>query len=175
MGAKSKLKGNAGERALAKLLSSALGGSFVRSNGSGAFIGGKNWHRKSSLSENQVRNTKGDICPPDHMPHMVIECKFHSSIGYHLIFQRSALLDDWITQARSAADDGDFWVLGFKTNRVPWLVAFDAGLLHLFDVTNYAIYDGSVITNLETFVTVNKERILELGQKGSVLSESSRC
>ena len=68
MTAKSKIKGNAGERELCKLLSEIFLGSFVRVPNSGANVGGKNVHRRASLSTTQDRAFRGDIIPPRSSP-----------------------------------------------------------------------------------------------------------
>jgi hypothetical protein len=166
----SKKKGNGGELALAKILSMALGGSFVRSNASGAFIGGKNSFRKKVLSENQIRNTKGDICPPDDMTHLVIECKSYAMFRYHQIFQECPMLDGWIAQARESSDSDDFWILVFKANRMPWSIVFDHALMAQFSLGNHAVYNNKtgryVIADLDVFLTENKEMINQLGKDG---------
>jgi Holliday junction resolvase len=166
----SKQKGNAGELQLSKVLSTALGGSFVRSNASGAFIGGKNSFRKKVLSENQIKNTKGDIVPPDDMTHLVIECKSYNLFRYHQIFQECPMLDGWITQARESADSDDFWILVFKANRMPWSIVFDHTLMGRFGLGNYAVYNNKtgryVITDLDVFLSENKDKINQLGKDG---------
>lgn len=49
-GSKSKNKGNSYERDLGKFLAEVYGGSFIRSANSGAFVGGKNAFRRSTMS-----------------------------------------------------------------------------------------------------------------------------
>jgi len=65
MPSKSKIKGSAFEREMAKFLSEKYDESFVRVPNSGAYIGGKNQKRTDVLSEGQIRAFKGDIIPPD--------------------------------------------------------------------------------------------------------------
>ena len=66
MTSKSKIKGSSFERECAKFLSELYSASFHRNlNGSGAYIGGRNVFRKNTLSESQIRNSKGDITPPE--------------------------------------------------------------------------------------------------------------
>ena len=87
MTAKSKIKGNAGERELCKLLSEIFLGSFVRVPNSGANVGGKNVHRRASLSTTQDRAFRGDIIPPDHLPKLIIESKSYKSFPFHQLLQ----------------------------------------------------------------------------------------
>lgn len=164
MAVNSKQKGNSGEREIAKILSEALGGSFVRSNASGAFIGGKNAHRKNVLSENQIKNTKGDIVPPDNMTNLVIEVKSYKEFRYHQLFSECSMLDGWTKQAKETAEKNDFWILVFKANRMPWSIVFDAKLVQLFRLSNYAVYKGTIVTDLKIFLENNSDRTIELAQ-----------
>ena len=49
---------------VAKKLSVRYGETFIRTPGSGAFIGGTNSARKDYLTEENIRTFKGDITPP---------------------------------------------------------------------------------------------------------------
>jgi hypothetical protein len=164
MAVNSKQKGNSGERSVAKMLSEALGGSFVRSISSGAFVGGKNAHRKNVLSENQIINSKGDIVPPDNMKNLVLEIKSYKAFRYHQIFSECLMLDGWIAQTKSTADQYDFWMLIFKANRMPWSVVFDAKIIRYFKLDNYAIYNKNVITDLKIFLENNRSIIIAMGE-----------
>ncbi|MGI4852258.1 MAG: putative PDDEXK endonuclease, partial [Janthinobacterium lividum] len=85
----SKTKGNAAELALCGILSQHLGGSFVRVPNSGAFVGGTNASRTASLSPAQVRAARGDIVPPDHLHHLVIESKAYAALPWHQVIAGS--------------------------------------------------------------------------------------
>lgn len=121
-GSMSKAKGARGEREICDRLGEAFNGSFIRSNNSGAFVGGKNVHRKKNLSEGQIRNVKSDIVPPDHMPRFVVECKLYREIPYAGLVSGSpsALIDGWLDQTIITIDEGDFWALIFRADRRPW-------------------------------------------------------
>lgn len=170
MGATSKRKGNGGEREVAKLLSEALGGSFIRSNSSGAFIGGKNAQRKDHLSDAQIRNAKGDICPPDHLPRLIVECKKYASFRYHQLLRECPMLDGWLEQAISSADAKDFWVLTFKSDRIPWTLAFDSTLADRFTLGSHSIYVNKsgtyTLVDLLDFLRSNKAPIITLASSG---------
>lgn len=129
MAVNGKQKGNEAERELAKILSTKLGGVFTRSNNSGAFVGGKNVHRKKGLGKAQMMSLKGDLCPPDEMPRLVVESKFYNpaKVSYEqMLWKPVAILDKWVDQARSSSDEGDLWLVCFKTNLRPWMVALSA-------------------------------------------------
>jgi len=166
-GASSKRKGNSGERELCKHLSTILGGSFIRVPNSGAFIGGKNIHRKTTLSEAQTRHRKGDIVPPDHLPRLVIEAKSYADFPYHLLLRPSPLpkLDQWIAQIRDGCDDNDFWFLAFKINRKSWTIVLRQNTRWILN--NHAIYEFEgekyVVTDLESFLLTNRYQIMEFG------------
>lgn len=170
MGAMSKTKGHSAERALAKLLGEIFDGSFVRSAGSGAFIGGKNVARKEKLSDNQIRNTKSDIIPPDHMPKLVIEAKSYALFRFHQIIHSGscAVLDGWIEQTRTSIDEGDFWLVAFKVNRITWSVAVPLAATATLKLGNHALYTNSsgtyVITELLSFMKTNRDEIVRLSQ-----------
>ena len=75
MTSKSKNKGKGFERDVCKILGKIYGDNFERVPHSGAFVGGVNAARKSTLTENQIKAFKGDIIPPDHWKHFNCECK----------------------------------------------------------------------------------------------------
>lgn len=143
-GSASKRKGSAAERQLCQLLGDKLGGTFIRSNNSGAFVGGKNFHRKSGLSDAQLAGVRGDIVPPEHLPRLVVESKSYADFPYALMTSAPvALLDKWLEQTLEAAEADDFWLLAFKTNRRPWMVAFDAAHAPVMPLERYTRYVSS--------------------------------
>lgn len=127
-GSKSKNKGSGFEREIAKYLSETYNSSFVRASHSGAYVGGTNNHRKSFLSENQVRSFKGDIIPPDDWTKFNAEAKFYSDFGFHQLYTGSAVLASWLQQLMDAADDTDVSILFIKINRKGRYVAVQANL-----------------------------------------------
>lgn len=158
MGQKSKAKGNAGERELAKLLSDHLGGSFTRVPSSGAFVGGKNAYRSGHLSETQNRIYRGDLIPPDHLSRMVIESKSYAEFPFHSLLTPGpvAQLAEWITQVTSTVQQGDTWFVCFKITRKGWFVA--TSLRADYRLGNHVRYcDHILVTSLDEFFRENKD------------------
>lgn len=117
-GSKSKQKGNAFEREVANYLSKLYDESFVRASHSGAYVGGKNAHRKSILSENQIKSFKGDIIPPDSWSSFNSEAKSYAEFPFHQLFSGSCkTLESWIEQMMDVAEDGDLNILFIKVTR----------------------------------------------------------
>ena len=117
MPSKSKTKGAAFEREVAKAFSDAFGKPFTRSAQSGAWMGGKNASRDAS--ESVKRDRTGDIVPPDGMA-VVIECKRYAAIP-DLMDGPSALIDGWLDQLCADWDSvgGALAVLVYKADRRP--------------------------------------------------------
>ena len=114
----SKTKGNTFERAMADFLTQLYGEKFMRAPGSGAYIGGKNTHRKEFLHEGQIRTFKGDIIPGENFSRFNAECKSYQDFPFHQLFSGSVrILDSWIQQCIDVADPGDFNIIFMKFNR----------------------------------------------------------
>jgi len=164
MGVNSRVKGRNGERELCKLLSGIFSGSFVRVPHSGSMVGGKNLHRRQTLSRTQDRSFRGDIIPPDSLPRLVIESKSYQQFAFHQLLQPGtcALLDDWIGQAITASDPDDQWFVAFKITQKGWFVAVPDPSAYVFG--NHCTYTGTHgpcrITALPGFFTTNREAIL---------------
>lgn len=172
MSSKSKNKGNLWERQLCKTLAGLFNGNFMRVPNSGALIGGKNKKRIEYMSAGQVKLSKGDIIPPDHMPRLVIECKNYRDFPWHQIYTQDVVyLEKWIAQTLEPLEPGDFWLLCFKiTNRGQYVV-FDKKLLDKFVVNNHTVYKDYIITDLMSFLENNVGIILQLSQQ--IVSEES--
>lgn len=125
-GSKSKIKGSSFEREISKYLSDLYNASFVRASHSGAYVGGTNNHRKSFLSDNQIKSFKGDIIPPDDWKNFNAELKFYADFQFHQLFDESKQLNTWIDQLMTASDVGDFNILIMKFNRRGRYVAVQA-------------------------------------------------
>lgn len=133
-GKKSKDKGKGYEREVAKFLSDMYGESFIRTFTSGAFVGGQNASRKSTLSMGQIRSNKSDIIPPDEWNNFAVECKFYKEWPFHQLFTGDlALLDEWIDQLEQTSDRDDLKIIFMKFNRKGQWVCFPAGLDFLVD------------------------------------------
>lgn len=114
----SKAKGNSWERSVADDLTAIYGEKFIRAPGSGAYVGGKNNHRKQFLHEGQIRNFKGDIVPGQSFPRLNAECKSYKDFPFHQLWQGSVrILETWLDQLMEASDPGDFNILLMKFNR----------------------------------------------------------
>lgn len=131
----SKIKGSGFEREVAKYLSDTYGEPFIRNvSGSGAYIGGRNSFRKQSLSEAQIRHTKGDIVPPETFAKFNAEAKFYGDFAFHQLFTVNSLLESWLEQLMNVADEGDVNILFMKFNRKGRYIAVQA--IHPWVVTN---------------------------------------
>lgn len=169
MAINSKQKGNTAERAVAKILSEKLGGSFQRVPSSGSFIGGKNAGRKEFLSETQIRASKSDIIPPDEFYNLVIEVKFYKDLPYanFATDTKIALIDGWLKELDYDCDEGDVGILCFKTNNKKWSIGMKKDYLDTFNLSNYVIYNNHFITGLESFLDENSEQLKSLLGKKS--------
>lgn len=163
MGAKSKAKGNRSELELTKLLSDIFSGSFVRVPNSGAMVGGKNVHRRQTLSKTQDRTFRGDIIPPDHLPHLVIEAKSYQGFRFHQLLQPGpcSMLDAWIAQAMSVSDPDDQWFVAFKITRIGWFLAIPESQCGDYSFANHCAYRGIHgafrVTDMLEFFQTNRD------------------
>jgi len=125
MPSKQKTKGSGYERDVAKFLTNLYNENFIRTIGSGAFIGGVNKSRTSYLTEEQTRSHKGDVTPPPSFKYANIECKFYQDFPFHKLFTGDAAqLDTWIEQTLDVEDEGDVNIIFMKFNRRGQYVAY---------------------------------------------------
>jgi hypothetical protein len=133
-GSKSKNKGNSFEREIATFLSKLYEESFVRAPHSGAYIGGKNSHRKGYLSENQARSYKGDIIPPDSWENFNAEAKSYADFPFHQVLTGECkILDEWLDQVMAVSDTDDINILFMKFNRKGSFVVVQTKLTWITD------------------------------------------
>jgi hypothetical protein len=162
-GSKSKNKGNAFEREIATYLSKLYGEPFVRVVNSGAYVGGKNSHRKQYLSENQVKSFKGDITPPDDWVKFNAEAKSYADFPFHqLLSGEVKILDSWLEQLLAVADAGDLNLLFMKFNRKGRYIAVQCKLTWITD--NFFFYGSKkhgdwYIMEFDSFFLQNKNLI----------------
>lgn len=161
MAVNGKRKGNNGEREVAAIFSKYLGGYFQRVPSSGAHIGGKNSSRKEVMSKTQIRASKSDIIPPDEYEKLVIEVKSYKDLTYHYFVtcEQIEKVNKWISELEFDCDVDDVGVLCIKTNRKKWIVLFKTKYIHMFQLSNYAIYNDYVATGLETFLENNTDKL----------------
>lgn len=164
----SKNKGNSFERQTADFLTKQYGEKFIRVPGSGAYVGGKNTHRKQFLHEGQIRNFKGDIVPGQSFPKFNAECKSYKDFPFHQLFTGQVkILESWIEQCMEVADTGDFNILFMKFNRKGTFVA-----VQLTDTSSYTLVRhinyGSInhghwaIMDHDTFWELNSDVVRDL-------------
>jgi hypothetical protein len=165
----SKAKGNSFERYVADFLTNLYGEKFIRAPGSGAYVGGKNTHRKQLLHEGQIRNFKGDIVPGQSFPKFNAECKSYKDFPFHQLFQGSCkILDGWIDQCMDVADEGDFNIIFMKFNRKGTYVAIQAQPNHstLFFTRHFNYATGKhghwFIMDYDLFWELNADAVAQL-------------
>lgn len=114
-----KAKGKGFEREISDIFTEVTKLNWQRVPNSGAFIGGKNAKRISTMSNNQIQLMRGDIIPPEEFNGVCIECKFHKDFEFHQLFDNSKSLDAWITQCLVdyKISKGKFFAVIFKVNR----------------------------------------------------------
>ena len=159
----SKNKGSGFEREVAKFLTEQYSATFTRAPGSGAFTGGKNSYRRTSLAANQVRTFKGDIMPPEGFDRLNIECKFYNDFQFHQLLSECAQLETWLAQLMAAADLNDLNILFFKINRRGRFAAVQASLPWHLD-KNYFVYTSAkygvwMIYSFENFFKLNSDLV----------------
>jgi len=167
VGANSRNKGKNGERELCRLLADIFSGSFVRVPNSGAAVGGKNAHRRQTLSKSQDRSFRGDIIPPDHLPRLVIESKAYKEFRFHALLQPGpcAMLDDWIGQTIDIIDAGDQWFVAFKVCFHGWYLAIPESECPGYTFQNHCAYTGAHgafrVTALVDFLRRNRDLVMQ--------------
>lgn len=150
MPSKSKSKGNSWELEVAKFLSSLYDDSFLRVPSSGAFVGGKNSFRKTTIDKAQLQSKKGDIHPPMAWAHFNIECKSYADFPFHQLWYADVkILDAWIQQQKDVEDIGDLNLILIKISRKEKWVVYPADLG--FVVDRALLYKGWYFVNWDKF------------------------
>ena len=165
----SKAKGNSFERRVADFLTNLYGEKFIRAPGSGAYVGGKNSHRKELLHEGQIRNFKGDIVPGQSFPKLNAECKSYKDFPFHQLYSGEIkILESWLEQCMDVADPGDFTILFMKFNRKGEFVAVPAEYNVVVSPTqNFSSYNSSrfgkwLIVGFDQFWELNQDKVKDL-------------
>ena len=114
-----KAKGNSFERSIAQDLTEVFQLPFTRTFGSGAFLGGKNQHRRAGVSKAIQNASLGDIaCPTEHGWDFIIECKSYASLNFNGIIQGYCdKLSGWISEVRFDANNKANHMVCFKIDR----------------------------------------------------------
>ena len=174
MSSKSKTKGKSWERDVCLFLSELYNESFIRVPGSGAFIGGSNQFRKDTLSEEQIKLSRGDIVPPQNYPYFLAECKNYADFPFHLLLGKNSIaqLDTWIDQVEhDISCDKDLWILFIKITRKGTYVLFDTNLYDPKESciecrkTYGSIYKNYWFAEMNHFFSVHKDN-LEMKWRG---------
>lgn len=161
----SKIKGNSFERVCADFLTNLYGEKFIRAPGSGAYVGGKNTHRKQLLHEGQIRNFKGDIVPGQSFPRLNAECKSYKDFPFHQLFAGDVkILDTWIGQCMDVADPGDFNIIFMKFNRKGTYIAVKLQDTLDIKLTRHIIYESKkhgtwAMLDHDTFWSLNTDLV----------------
>ena len=162
----SKAKGNSFERQCADFLTALYNEKFIRAPGSGAYVGGKNTHRKQLLHEGQIRNFKGDIVPGQSFPRLNAECKSYKDFPFHQLFSGNVkILESWIDQCMDVADPGDFNILFMKFNRKGTFVAVPTR--YALQLVKHIEYNSTknncwAIMDHDTFWKLNSDTVKQL-------------
>ena len=137
-----KQKGNAFERVTAEHLTKVFDLKFFRTPGSGAYVGGSNFHRAYDMTN------------------LKFECKTLKKFSFSSLYHKNATLDSWLEQAHS---DDKLWFLVFKINNRGSFVAYDSEKYQPLVVppeSNYMQYKSITITRLDGFFEINKQSLL---------------
>ena len=114
---KAKQKGNSFERDVAKDLTDVFNLPFNRTFGSGAFLGGKNFHRRAGVSKSVTKASLGDIACPEEWD-FIIECKSYADINFNGIIKGYCdKLSGWISEVRYDAENKSNHMVCFKISR----------------------------------------------------------
>lgn len=140
-----KAKGNGFEGSIAKQLSAALPINFIRSPGSGARIGGKNFATIGAMmGEETMKLFNADVVPVNESAvgmkfKFSIECKFYATQDHFTaLASGTANVFKWFEESVvDSAKIGRDPVLIFKWNRTPTFVAVLAG-------TNVGMVDPAI-------------------------------
>lgn len=155
-----KTKGKSYENAVAKFLTEAYGEKFMRVGTSGAYLGGANFGRREEMTDGQIRAHKGDICPPDDWNYFNCETKWYKEFKFHLLYDESKILDDWIQEVVTTANDQDINLIIMKFNRIGEYVAYEQH--EGFQVDRYTVYkNGWCVTSLKSFWTPHNMDIVK--------------
>ena len=160
-----KTKGSSWEREIADFLTKTYGEKFMRSPGSGAYVGGTNIFRKQQMQESTIRVFKGDIIPGESFPRLNVECKSYKDFAFHQLLQGNTVkqLEDWIDQCMTAADINDLSIMFMKFSRKGSYIATPARPLFLSPPTSIQYQSKNhgvwIFAELNSFFDLNQQYI----------------
>lgn len=163
MPSKQKIKGSNWEREIAKILSDTYQESFVRTIGSGAYIGGSNQYRASQLTTGQANAHRGDVTAPENWD-INIECKNYADLPFHqLITNNCPTLDKWIDQLLTVATPTSYNVIFIKITRKGSYILYPFD--ETYNLSRYIFYRNWVLQDLDTFLELNKDSLKRKARK----------
>lgn len=162
-----KQKGNAFERKIAEHLTSVFDLKFFRTPGSGAYVGGRNFHRATEMTNSQQLLLEGDIVVPEELHKLKFECKTLKKFSFSSLLEHNALFDSWVEQATS---DEKMWFLIFKINNRGTFVVYEHEIYDVFNhpSENHIVYhheqlnSNVVIERIEDWFEQNKEILIKI-------------
>lgn len=167
---RNKEKGKSFERDVCKIMTKHFGGSWIRTWGSGNFIGGKNVSRMEKLSESQIHNNKSDITPPDEF-NLAIECKAYKDFAFNtLLDEGNAVMDKWLGQIETDIIGDEFYFIVFKINCKGMYIVVNTKFMSqgLKTSRNFSMYHYNnntyLITAFEPFILENISAIRKLSE-----------
>lgn len=167
MASKQKRKGSALERDVAKDLSQRYNENFIRTIGSGSYVGGVNASRKDVLTESQTRSHKGDVTPPETFHFMNMECKSYKDFNFHQLFsQNCPLLDSWIEQCLEPADEDDINVIVIKISYQGSYVCIERH--NDIDNNRGLLYNNWVFFDYDVFFEDNEQVFSDVCRNGKL-------
>lgn len=160
-----KQKGNAFERVVADHLTNIFELKFFRTPGSGAYVGGRNFHRVNELTNSQQLLLEGDIVVPEELEFLKFECKTLKKFSFSSLLENNALFESWVEQAKS---EEKLWFLVFKINNRGTFIVYEENYYELFDHPrgNHVVYDSDaagdvIIERMDDWFETNKSIILK--------------
>lgn len=163
-----KQKGNAFERVVAEHLTKVFDLKFFRTPGSGAYVGGRNFHRVNELTNSQQLLLEGDIVVPEELAFLKFECKTLKKFSFSSLLDSNAIFESWVDQAKS---EDKLWFLVFKINNRGTFIVYEENYYDLFDHPrdNRVVYDtdaaGSVVMErMDDWFETNKQTILKYAE-----------
>jgi hypothetical protein len=164
-----KNKGNAFERVTADHLTKVFNLKFFRTPGSGAYVGGKNFHRSAELTNSQQLLLEGDIVVPEELAYLKFECKTLKRFSFSSLLEHNAIFESWVEQAKS---EEKLWFLIFKINNRGTFIVYEKDLYDNFDHPgdNYVAYNsdslehGVVLERMDGWFEANKETLLKISK-----------
>ena len=170
---KQKQKGNAFERKIAEHLTSVFDLKFFRTPGSGAYVGGRNFHRAEEMTNSQQLLLEGDIVVPEELDKLKFECKTLKKFSFSSLLEHNAMLDSWIEQATS---NEKVWFLIFKINNRGTFIVYENEIYDVFNhpSNNHLVYHHDelnsdvAIEKIDGWFEDNKEILIKICQSNAI-------